>query len=357
MKDRVHNQLEPAFNRTGEGNVVPSSGEETPPARALLNGDDGFSDGGIIGRSDVLQEVLKNVAVVSPTDCTVLIEGETGTGKELLAQAIHSRSRRSSGPFVRLNCGAIPVHLIESELFGHEKGAFTGALNQRLGRFELADGGTLFLDEIAEMPPEAQVRTLRALQEREFDRVGGTETVSVDVRIVAATNGNLLKRVNNGRFREDLFYRLNVFPVMVPPLRDRIDDIPLLVQSFLHRFSSLVGRAIEEVPEETFEQLFRYDWPGNIRELQNVIERAVILAFDGVLRLPPDSLPERDLPSSSASLGRFGTLQEVVRRHIVAALERCNGVVAGPEGAASLLGLNPSTLKSRMKKLGISRFS
>jgi len=315
---------------------------------------DEFNADEIIGMSGPLQAVMKHVEVVAPTDSTVLVQGETGTGKELIARAIHSRSRRRSGPFVKLNCAAIPENLVESELFGHEKGAFTGALAQRPGRFELADGGTLFLDEIGEMPSAAQARTLRVLQEREFDRVGGTKPVSVDVRILAATNRDLQKKVADGGFRQDLFYRLNVFPIVVPPLRDRLEDIPLLVRNFVQRFNSRVGRQIANVSDETLERLSNYDWPGNIRELQNTIERAVILSFDSELELPPGSLPEADTSQHSEG---FGTLEEVERCHIQAALKRSKGAVSGPHGAAKLVGLNPSTLKSRMKKLGIQRIS
>ena len=354
MIRRAESQLERTVRHTEKLEDARKRAEaESSYLRQEVQGE--YQSDEIIGMSGALQAVMKHVEVVAPTDSTVLVLGETGTGKELMARAIHARSPRSEGPFIKLNCAAIPEHLVESELFGHEKGAFTGALERRLGRFELADGGTLFLDEIGELPSSAQARTLRVLQEREFDRVGGTKPVSVDVRILAATNRNLEERAAEGTFRPDLFYRLNVFPIIVPPLRDRLEDLPLLVRSFVERFNARVGRQIVQVSDETIAQLSNYDWPGNIRELQNTIERAVILSSGPQLQLPPGSFPTpADATSSSEE---FATLEDVERVHIQDALEKSKGAVGGSNGAAVLLGLHPSTLKSRMKKLGIQRLS
>jgi PAS domain S-box-containing protein len=307
----------------------------------------------IVGTSDPLRRVLVQVAKVAPTDSTVLINGETGTGKELIARAIHRRSHRASKTFVSVNCGAIPSGLIGSELFGHEKGAFTGATQRRLGRFELADRGTLFLDEVGDLPPEMQIALLRVLQERQIERVGGTESVAVDVRIIAATNRDLKAAVTAGTFRSDLFYRLNVFPVTVPPLRDRKDDIPLLVEYLAERYASKTGKKIKNVQKRTLETLQAYDWPGNIRELQNVIERAVILC-EGETFSVDQSWLQLESPRSNETrngLARLGADQE--RKLIESALAESRGRIAGPSGAAAKLGIPRSTLETKIRKLGI----
>jgi formate hydrogenlyase transcriptional activator len=317
----------------------------------------------IIGKSAALHRVLKPVETVAPTDSTVLIYGETGTGKELIARAIHDLSPRRSKPFVKLNCAAIPTGLLESELFGHEKGAFTGAIAQRIGRFEVANGGTIFLDEIGEIPLELQTKLLRVLQEREFERLGSSRTLRTDARLIAATNRDLEEMVSEQKFRSDLFFRLNVFPVHVPPLREREGDIPLLVGHFAQQFSRRMNKAIETIPSTTMDALCRYHWPGNIRELQNVIERAVILSTDSTLnvdvadlKISAGHVAEKTTPPRSP---RNGALQDVLeqsqRQHILKALSECNWVVAGPHGAAAHLGLKRSTLQLRMKKFGISR--
>jgi len=309
----------------------------------------------IVGTSQVLRRVLVQMAKVAPTDSTVLIAGETGTGKELIARAIHKRSQRSSRAFVSVNCAAIPQALIGSELFGHEKGAFTGATQRRLGRFELADGGTLFLDEVGDLPAETQIALLRVLQERQFERIGGTQSVAVDVRVIAATNRDLKTAITAGAFRSDLFYRLSVFPIAVPPLRDRKDDIPLLVEYLIERYASKAGKKIKNIHKRTLELFQAYDWPGNIRELQNVVERAVILC-DGKtfsvdeLRLQPES------PRTSHAgngLARPGADQE--RELIESALARSQGRVAGPLGAAAKLGIPRSTLETKIRRLGIKK--
>jgi formate hydrogenlyase transcriptional activator len=306
----------------------------------------------LIGRSAAFQKVLDQVDLVAPTGCAVMIEGETGTGKELIAQAIHDRSPRRSGPFIRLNCAAIPAGLLESELFGHERGAFTGALMQRIGRLQAAHKGTLFLDEIGDLPPELQPKLLRAIQEQEFERLGSSQTIKVDVRIVAATNQNLAHMVNERRFRADLFYRLNVFPIHLPPLRGRVDDIPDLVRYFVRQFSERMNKTVDCVPEHVMEALCLHDWPGNIRELQNFIERAVVLTDGEVLRAPLGELT-RTMPAMSNHSGR--TLAEMERAYITETLQGTNWVVGGREGAAAKLGLPRTTLIARMRKLGISR--
>jgi formate hydrogenlyase transcriptional activator len=318
----------------------------------------------IIGRSQALNRVLKEIQTVAPTDSTVLISGETGSGKELVARAIHQLSGRRDGAFVKLNCAAIPTGLLESELFGHEKGAFTGAINQRIGRFELANRGTVFLDEIAEIPLELQPKLLRVLQEREFERLGSTRTLRTDARLIAATNRDLAALVDEEKFRHDLFYRLNVFPIQVPPLRERREDIPMLVRHFAQQFARRMKKNIETIPAETMEVLTRYDWPGNIRELQNLIERAVILSPGPTLDVPVGALNGRS-PAHKAGSARgaaagrhpdqIETLEEADRRHIISALERSNWIIAGPNGAASRLGMKRSTLQFRMRKLGIVR--
>jgi formate hydrogenlyase transcriptional activator len=312
---------------------------------------------GIVGNSAALRRVLDNVKVVAPTDATVLINGETGTGKELIAEAVHKCSDRSNGPFVKVNCAAIPAGLLESELFGHERGAFTGAIARRVGRFELASRGTVFLDEIGEMPLELQPKLLRVLQEREFERLGDSRTLKSNARLIAATNRNLEDLVNEQKFRSDLYYRLNVFPVRVSALRERAEDIPLLVRHFVQQFSRRMNKSIDTIPSETMTALVRYPWPGNVRELQNVIERAVIISTGQLLVLSTEELElsANAPPVSSHGSGNLrATLEEAERQEIVAALERTVGKIAGPNGAAALLGMSRSTLHSRMQKLGIS---
>jgi formate hydrogenlyase transcriptional activator len=307
----------------------------------------------IVGRSEALRRVLDQVAKVAATDSTVLILGETGTGKELVARAIHERSNRSKGAFIRVNCGAIPPTLIASELFGHEKGAFTGALQRRLGRFESADGGTIFLDEVGELPPATQVALLRVLQEREFERVGGTRAISVDVRVIAATNRDLSAAVADGNFRRDLYYRLNVFPVQLPALRDRIGDIPLLVEYLIGQYARKAGKVIRRVSQETLDELQAYDWPGNVRELQNVIERGVILCEGDTLYIDPTWLARADGNLRKPHL--IADLAEREKALIEEALRESEGSITGPAGAAARLGIPRQTLQSKIKKLGIDR--
>lgn len=305
----------------------------------------------IVGDSTSIKQVLKQVGIVAPTDSTVLILGETGTGKELLARAIHDRSKRREGTFVKLNCAAIPTGLLESELFGHEKGAFTGAIATKIGRFELADGGTLFLDEVGDIPIELQSKLLRVLQEQEFERLGSTRTIKVKVRLLAATNRDLLEMVEQKQFRSDLYYRLNVFPIVSPSLRDRAGDIPLLVRYFTQRLSRQMEKRVERIPSGTMDALCRYRWPGNVRELENLIERAVILSQGTELNVPLGELKIAACESPSP----VTTLHEAERDHILRALEKTDWVIAGPSGAATLLGMKRSTLQSKMIKLGISR--
>jgi PAS domain S-box-containing protein len=321
--------------------------------REEIQADHNFEE--IVGRSPALAAVLDGVGRVAPTDSTVLITGETGTGKELIARAIHSRSRRRDRPLIKLNCAALPAGLVESELFGHEKGAFTGAIARRIGRFELANGGTLFLDEVGELPPEAQAKLLRVLQEREFERVGGSAPIRADVRVLAATNRDLLQAVREKTFREDLYYRLNVFPVHLPPLRERQGDVPLLAHFLINKFAPRVGRKVDGLSDETMRRLMAYGWPGNVRELENVLERAVILARGPVLEIGPDILPVDVPPPVADAAAAPATLEEVERRHILATLGGCGWVIDGARGAAQALGLHPNTLRSRLKKLGISR--
>jgi formate hydrogenlyase transcriptional activator len=306
--------------------------------------------GEIIGQSRTLQEVLRRVAQVAPTDATVLIQGETGTGKELIARAIHGHSRYQDRPLVKVNCAALPAGLIESELFGHEKGAFTGAIARKIGRFELADGGTIFLDEIGELPLELQTKLLRVLQEGEFERVGGAHTITVNVRVIAATNRDLGTAVQAGSFRADLFYRLNVFPLTLPPLRERKDDIPLLVECFLAMMAKKLGKAIKGLSDDSMARVMGYAWPGNVRELQNVIERAVILARGPIVEID-ESLKQRRPPSDVPLPAT--NLQDVERAHILRILAETNGIIEGPRGAARILGLHPNTLRFRLQKLGI----
>ena len=305
----------------------------------------------IIGTSQALESVLEQVERVAPTDSTVLIQGETGTGKELIARAIHNISSRCGRAFVKLNCAAIPLDLLESELFGHEKGAFTGAVAQKIGRYELADQGTLFLDEVGDIPPVLQPKLLRVLQEQEFERLGSTHTHHVNVRLVAATNRDLAQMVRHGDFRIDLYYRLNVFPILLPPLRDRREDIPALVTHCVERVSHKIGKRIEEIPAATMSALSAYEWPGNIRELQNLIERAVILANNGVLPNPlPPPGAQRVIAVPTAT-----TLRDSERTLILSTLDAVGWVIGGSRGAAAKLGLNRTTLINKMKRLGISR--
>ena len=331
----------------------------------------------VVGQSRALTDVLDQVRLVAATDSSVLLLGETGTGKELIARAVHLASVRRDRPLIKVNCAALPVGLIESELFGHEKGAFTGANERRIGRFELANGGTIFLDEIGELPQETQVKLLRVLQEREFERLGGRQTLRVDVRVIAATNRDLPAAIAEGTFRQDLYYRLNVFPVRIPPLRERREDIPLLVHWFTRRFAGKIGRRVDRVPRQTMDRLIAYAWPGNVRELENVIERAVILSTGFELEVAPELLPPSVVvpPKARAAAEPLGaapathpddgtsggpqdaSLEAIERGHIVAALRETGWRIDGPTGAARLLELNPSTLRSRMKKLGIRRSS
>jgi formate hydrogenlyase transcriptional activator len=308
--------------------------------------------GRLIGCSRSLCRVWKSIQMVAPTDAAVMIQGETGTGKELVARAVHDESLRKAGPFITLNCAAVPSGLLESELFGHERGAFTGALMQTTGRFHLAHGGTLFLDEIGDLPLELQPKLLRVLQEQEFERVGSTRTIRVDVRIVAATNQDLAQMVQNGRFRADLFYRLNVFPIELPPLRERCEDIPLLVRHFVSQFTQRMNKKINHIPGDLMEVLRCHDWPGNIRELQNLLERAVIMSTGPELQLPPFDL-KRFVKCNTPSARR--TLAAVERDHILSVLQDVNWVVGGREGAAARLGMARTTLLYRMQKLGIAQ--
>ena len=322
----------------------------------------------ITGNSDALLAVLRKVEQVAPTDSTTLIYGETGTGKELIARAIHDRSSRKNRPLVKVNCSAISAGLVESELFGHVKGAFTGALDRHVGRFELADGGTIFLDEIGELPLATQVKLLRVLQEREFEPVGSNRSIRVDVRVIAATNRNLQESIQKNEFRSDLFYRLNVFPIEVPPLRERSSDIPQLALFFVDRFARKFGKNIKGISKVALDRLVGYSWPGNVRELQNVIERAVILSRSSVLELEPDLIPvlaAAECPSCGETSGSSeqpdralliaSTLEEVERAHVLAVLNQTKGVVEGPKGAARILGLHPNTLRHRILKLGLKR--
>ena len=332
----------------------PENNENRLQKRAIS--EDSFE--GIIGRSGVMRALCKNIKVVAPTGSTVLILGETGTGKELMARAIHNRSPRRDHPFIKVNCAAIPAGLIESELFGHERGAFTGALRRRVGRFEMAHGGTLFLDEIGDIPLELQPKLLRVLQEQEFERIGGSQTTRVNVRIVVATSHDLPRMVAAREFRADLYYRLNVFPLRVPALRERPEDIPLLVGHFLELYSARAGKRVTEVPVEAMEGLFRYQWPGNVRELQNVIERAVILSPGKILRAVLDELQRSSQITATLCADKSDDrtmLKDVEREHIIRALAATNWVLGGPKGAGARLGLARTTLIAKMQKLGISR--
>ncbi|MCI0638439.1 MAG: sigma 54-interacting transcriptional regulator [Gemmataceae bacterium] len=328
----------------------------------------------IVGQSPALLDVIEKVNRVAKTDASVLITGETGTGKELFARAVHSASARHDKPLIKLNCAALPASLVESELFGHEKGAFSGAIQRRIGRFELAQGGTIFLDEIGEVPPDVQVKLLRVLQEREFERVGGSEPIKIDVRVIAATNRDLARAIRNGKFREDLFYRLNVFPIALPPLRDRTGDLPLLVQFLVAKFGARVGRVIEAIEKATMERLESYRWPGNIRELENILERAIILTNGPTLVIDPEVFGSSgrdgsagtsptvaaggaEIPAESGAVAArpSESLDSIERNHILAVLSQTDWVIDGPRGAAKILDLHPNTLRSRMKKLAIKR--
>jgi transcriptional regulator with GAF, ATPase, and Fis domain len=308
----------------------------------------------IVGRSPALLKVLDKVGRVAPTDATVLIVGETGTGKELIARAIHSHSQRAAKPLIKVNCAALPAGIVESELFGHERGAFTGAIARRVGRFELADGGTLFLDEIGELPLDTQVKLLRVLQERELERVGGSAAIKLDVRIISATNRDLLNAVQAKTFREDLYYRLSVFPIQLPPLRDRAEDIPLLVRFLTDKYAARIGKRVEKVTQETIQRMVAYRWPGNIRELENVLERAVILTAGHTLELDADLLAS---PAPGPEDVSLPSLSAIESRHLLTVLRQTNWVIDGPRGAAQILGLHPNTLRSKLKKLGITRAS
>ena len=310
----------------------------------------------LIGESVKFRAVLDLVDMVAPTNCAVLLEGETGTGKEVIARAIHQRSRRSDAPFVAVNCAAIPAGLLESELFGHEKGAFTGALSSKMGRFQSAHRGTLFLDEIAELPLELQPKLLRVLQEQEFERLGSNQTIRVDVRIVAATNQHLGEMVEERRFRADLFYRLSVFPILLPPLRERVADIPLFIRHFVRESAERMNKRIDGIPRELIESLSRLEWRGNIRELQNVIERAVLMTEGPVLSPPPTERNRSTMTATTTASAQVPqTLAEMERFHISDTLEKTNWVVGGRSGAAARLGLPRTTLLARMRKLGITR--
>ena len=309
--------------------------------------------GDIVGPSAALRRVLGQAEVVAPTDAVVLIQGETGTGKELVAREVHNLSSRRQRPFIKLNCAAIPSGLVESELFGHERGAFTGAVGQKVGRFEVANGGTLFLDEVGEIPLELQPKLLRVLQEQEFERLGSSRTTKVNVRLIAATNRNLLRMVQDERFRDDLYYRLNVFPIHVPPLRERPEDIPALVRHFVDRFAQRMNRHIEVIPNESLEAMERCAWPGNVRELSNFIERAVILSSGPTLEIPIAELEHAEPPL--ARKNGTGTLAQLERASILSVLKEANWLIAGSRGAAARLGMKRTTLQSLIKRLEISR--
>jgi len=344
--------FEPGINHS-EDVKVPLEGHPKLPTSAQ----------NIVGQSPAIQEVLHQVSIVAPMDSTVLILGETGTGKELVAQAIHNLGARRNKPLIKINCAAMPAGLLESELFGHERGAFTGAVARKAGRFEMAHQGTLFLDEIGDIPLELQPKLLRVLQEQEFERVGSVHSMRVDVRVVAATSHDLPAMLNERQFRSDLFYRLNVFPVRVPSLRERREDIPLLVRHFVAKFSARMNRQIEAITSEVMQALASYDWPGNVRELQNFIERSVILSSDGVLSSPLKELDPQPVAASAPTAYRIErpvaasstTLRDVEREHILQTLRETLWVVGGPKGAAVRLGLNRTTLIYRMRKLGIPR--
>jgi formate hydrogenlyase transcriptional activator len=324
--------------------------DRTSPLEAIGDRTDVAATHGIVGESTALRRVVRLVEDAAPTDAAILVTGETGTGKEVIAGLIHRLSARHGRPFVKFNCTAIPAGLLESELFGHERGAFTGAIARRIGRFELARGGTLLLDEIGDLPLELQPKLLRVLEQQEFERVGGTQTIHSDVRVVAATNRSLEEQVAAGEFRADLYYRLNVFPIELPPLRERPDDIPRLVRHFVMQHGRRLGRRIESIPSDVMQTLVQYSWPGNVRELQNVVQRALIMSHGPSLQLPP--LAERPRATRAPS-GGTDTFDDMVREQILGVLRETNGIVAGPRGAAVRLGLKRTTLLSKMEKLGI----
>jgi formate hydrogenlyase transcriptional activator len=365
---QIANQVAPAVDNALAYDRLAAMKEQLAKEKVYLEEEireEGLFDE-IVGKSEALRKVLADIETVAATESTVLVLGETGTGKELVARAIHTLSPRKDNTFVKLNCAAIPTGLLESELFGHEKGAFTGAVAQKAGRFELAHKGTLFLDEIGEISQELQPKLLRVLQDQEFERLGGTRTIKVDVRVVAATNRDLAQMVSARQFRSDLFYRLNVFPISMPPLRDRAGDIPLLVKHFVERLSRRMGKKIETIPKAAMEALERYHWPGNVRELENLIERSVILTKGPVLRLSPEELERDATPttwsappaSSAASPGASSPLsivEQTERELILRALQECGWRVGGPKGAAARLGIGRTTLQSKMARLGISR--
>src|SRR5438445_5020537 len=338
----------PPVNRTASLEI-----QDADSARCALDSNEFCGSGlpSIVGNSAALRVVLAMVRIVAPTNATVLIKGETGTGKELIAEAIHKSSERSNGPFVKVNCAAIPAGLLESELFGHERGAYTGAVARSIGRFELANGGTLFLDEIGDLPLELQPKLLRVMQERQFERLGSTATIHTDVRVICATHRNLVEMVDKRQFREDLFYRLSVFPIDLPPLRERPEDIPLLVHHFAMHYADRIQKPITAISEEFIEALARHSWPGNVRELQNFIERSVILSTGAVLK---GWLPEL---TGTLKLSPAVTLEEAERSHILQTLQQTEGMVGGRDGAAARLGLPRTTLISKMRRLGVvSRF-
>ena len=354
MLEQVASQLAVAIENHRAAAEIEALKQRLGEERKYLEGESHnegeFSE--IVGESPALRRVLDQVATVAASQATVLILGETGTGKELIARAIHKLSRRKDGPFVKVNCAAIPTGLLESELFGHEKGAFTGAVSQKVGRMELADGGTLFLDEVGEIPLELQPKLLRVLQDQEFERLGSNRTIKVNLRLLAATNRNLAESIAQKQFRSDLFYRLSVFPIVLPPLRDRREDIPLLVRHFVRKFTRRMGRYIEIIPTETAEALKQWHWPGNIRELENMIERSIILSEGNSLRVPLSELREHNPPGNDPT---DHTLDNAERQHIIRVLRETGGVLSGPEGAARRLGLKRSTLQSKMQRLKITR--
>src|SRR5262245_42914792 len=354
--ERNHSHLQEQWNARN-GAVEVASIHEVNRIRSDERAKDETTFNGIIGSSPALKFVLTEVKRVAPTDSTVLVLGETGTGKELIARAVHKRSQRSGRAFVSVNCAALAPSLISSELFGHERGAFTGATQRRLGRFELAGGGTIFLDEVGELPPDTQVALLRVLQEREFERVGGTQSIQVDVRVIAATNRDLKAATANGTFRLDLFYRLNVFPIEVPPLRERKDDILILLEYFVKRYASRIGKNIRSIDKKTLEIFQSYEWPGNIRELQNVIERSVIVSSGDVFSVDKSWLSKESSQTASPAKASQPTKGEPrgEREIIEAALAESRGRVSGPSGAAAKLGIPPSTLESRIKALKIRK--
>jgi DNA-binding NtrC family response regulator len=346
------NAVEQAMNRSRE--IKGFREEQVDASRSKNRARSNVSFSEIVGQSATLGRALEEVKTVAPTDSTVLICGETGTGKELIARAIHHLSLRRSNPFVKLNCAAIPTGLLESELFGHERGAFTGAITQRIGRFELANRGTIFLDEIGDIPLELQPKLLRVLQEREFERLGSARTIRTDARLVAATNVNLAERVDDKRFRSDLYYRLNVFPVFIPPLRERSEDIPVLVDHFVQKYGRRMNKRIDAIPAAAMKAMADYQWPGNVRELENFIERSVILSPEGELEPPLEELQQQQIPTPMSAHAPH-RLKEVEREHVLRILQDTKWKIGGSEGAAARLGMKRTTLQSLVKRLGIDR--